>query len=259
MKLIQEQFSLEGKTALVTGASSGIGHELAKGLAGAGATIVAAARRSERLAQLVEEIRSAGGTAIAASMDVTDLHSIQAAYDSAEATVGAINIIVNNAGVGVPEPFLKTEQEGLDFVMDTNFGGVWHVAQEGARRMVAAGTPGSIINIASILGMGAARGYTAYCASKGAVIQLTRAMALDLMRHRVRVNAIAPGWFMTEMNKEFFQSEPGQTYIQRMPARRLGQVSELLGPVLMLASDAGSFVNGVVLPVDGAHTASLIT
>lgn len=259
MNIIEEQFSLKGKTALVTGASSGIGHELARGLARAGATIVAAARRGERLAQLVDEIRSSGGTAIAASMDVTDLQSINTAYDNAEATVGTINIIVNNAGVGVPEPFLKCDQEGLDFIMGTNFGGVWHVAQEGARRMVATGSSGSIINIASILGMAGAKGYTAYCASKGAVIQLTRAMALDLMKYGIRVNAIAPGWFMTEMNEEFFQSQTGQTYIQRMPAQRLGKVSELLGPVLMLASDAGSFVNGVVLPVDGAHTASLIT
>jgi len=245
-------FSLENHIALVTGASSGIGHCVAKGLAAAGAKVVVAARRSDKLAELVAEIETAGGQALAVSMDVTDKATIAAAYELAQQQFGVIDIIVNNAGVADAKNFLKVDDESLDFVMNTNFGGVWHVAQEGAKRMVAAKTPGSIINISSVLGLTAKAGQTAYCASKGAVIQLTRSMSLDLMKHNIRVNAIAPGWFKTEINQDYFNSPAGEEYITRMPARRLGQVEELVGPIIMLASAAGSFVTGSVLPVDGA-------
>jgi len=245
-------FSLAGKVALVTGASSGIGHCVAKGLAAEGATVVVAARRQQRLQQLVSDIEAAGGKAIAVSMDVSDRESVNAAYQQAEDVLGPIEIIVNNAGVADAKNFLKVDDESRDFVMGTNFNGVWNVAQEGARRLADAGRPGSIINIASVLGITAKSGQTAYCASKGAVVQLTRSMALDLMRYNIRVNAIAPGWFKTEINEEYFNSPPGQDYIKQMPARRLGSVEELLGPIIMLASDAGSFVNATVLPVDGA-------
>lgn len=251
-------FSLEGKIALVTGASSGIGNCVAKGLANAGATIVAAARRTDRLQQLVADIEAAGGKAIAVAMDVTDRDSVNAAYDQAEAALGAIDIIVNNAGVADAKGFLKVDDESRDFVMGTNFNGVWNVAQEGARRLVDAERAGSIINIASVLGLAAKPGQTAYCASKGAVIQLTRSMALDLMKHNIRVNAIAPGWFKTEINEDYFNSPPGEAYIKQMPARRLGTVEELVGPIIMLASDAGSFMNATVIPVDGAIHASAI-
>ena len=136
--------------------------------------------------------------------------------------------------------------------MGTNFNGVWNVAQEGAARMVAAGLQGSIINIASVLAIMAQSGQTTYCASKAAVAHLTQAMSLDLMRHGIRVNAIAPGWFLTEMNQDFFATDAGKAYIQRMPAKRLGNIDELVGPVILLASEAGSFINGTVLPVDGS-------
>ncbi|MCV6613589.1 MAG: glucose 1-dehydrogenase [Cellvibrionaceae bacterium] len=247
-----EQFSLNNRIALVTGASSGIGNCVAKGLATAGAKVVVAARRQDKLQSLVGEIESAGGEALAVSMDVTDNSSISAAYEQAENHFGVIDVIVNNAGVADAKNFLKIDDDSLDFVMDTNFGGVWHVAQEGAKRLVAAGKPGSIINIASVLGLTAKVGQTAYCASKGAVIQLSRSMALDLMKHNIRVNAIAPGWFKTEINTEYFDSPAGQEYINRMPARRLGNLQELVGPIVLLASEAGSFINGTVLPVDGA-------
>lgn len=251
-------FSLEGRIALVTGASSGIGYCVAKGLAEAGASVVVAARRQDKLQKLVEEIRATGATAIAVAMDVTDRQSVKAAFEQAQKDVGVIDTIINNAGVADPKGFLKVDDESRDFIMNTNFNGVWNVAQEGAERMREAGKTGSIINISSVLGLGVQAGQTAYCASKGAVLQLTRSMALDLMRYGIRVNAICPGWFKTEINDDYFNSPAGKDYIERMPAKRLGKLEELVGPVIMLASDAGSFVNGVALPVDGAIHAALV-
>ncbi len=250
-------FSLEGRTALVTGASSGIGRVLALGLAGAGARIVALARRADRLADLVAEITAQGGSAIAAQADVTDPDSIERALDAAEAAFGTVDVVISNAGVTDARNFLKIDAAARDAVMDTNFRGVWNVGQAAARRMVAAKRPGSIINVASVLGLAVQPGLASYCASKGAVIQLTRSMAIDLMQHGIRVNALAPGWFKTELNDAFFESPAGLERIARMPARRLGTLDELVGPVILLASDAGSFMNGSVVVVDGALDALL--
>lgn len=245
-------FSLQGKVALITGASSGIGATVAEGLSLAGAKVVAAARRKDKLDQLVATISERGGEAIAVSMDVTDRDSIKAALDQAEAALGTVDTVINNAGVASPRNFVKIDDNDRDFVMNTNFNGVWNVAQETAQRMIANQTAGSIVNITSVLGLTAKPGQTSYCASKGAVVQLTRAMSLDLMKYNIRVNAIAPGWFKTEINEDYFNSEAGREFVERMPAKRLGQLSELLGPIVMLCSDAASFVNGVVLPVDGS-------
>jgi len=209
-----EQFSLRGKIALVTGASSGIGACVAKGLAKAGATVVVAARRLDRLESLVTDIERANGIALAVQIDVRDKESIAAAYDKAEQELGVIDIIINNAGVADSKNFTKIDDDSLDFVMGTNFNGVWNIAQEGTKRLIKAQKPGSIINIASVLGITVTPGQTAYCASKGAVVQLTRAMALDLMRYNIRVNAIAPGWFKTEINENYFNSPEGEDYIQ---------------------------------------------
>ncbi|MGH1373483.1 MAG: SDR family NAD(P)-dependent oxidoreductase [Cellvibrionaceae bacterium] len=249
-------FDLSKNTALVTGASSGIGETLAIGLAEAGATVVVAARRLDRLQALVSQITGKGGKAFAVNMDVSDRESVNAAFDKAENAVGTIDIIINNAGVADPKNFTKIDDESRDFIMNTNFNGVWNVAQEGTKRMIDAGITGNIVNISSVLGLTAKQGQTAYCASKGAVLQLTRAMAMDLMKFGIRVNAIAPGWFATEINEDYFASQPGQQYIQQMPAKRLGNLTELIGPVLMLCSEAGSFVNGATLPVDGAISAA---
>ena len=251
-------FSLSGRVALITGASSGIGRALAKGLARSDARIVAVARRADRLSDLVQEISDTGGDAIAVSADVTDATSIEHAFDEAQRAFGVADVIISNAGISAPGNFLKTDADSRDAVFDTNIRGVWNVGQAGARRLIAAGKPGAIINVASVLGMGVQPGLASYCASKGAVIQLTRAMAIDLMRHGIRVNALAPGWFRTELNADYFDSEGGQEYVARMPARRLGIIEELIGPVILLASDAGSFMNGSVLTVDGALGAVIV-
>ena len=248
-------FSLKGRVALVTGASSGIGRVLALGLAAAGAHLVVVARRADRLKELVREIEQSGGAATAVQADVTDPESIEHAFDAAEKSFGIVDVIVSNAGVTDARNFLKIEPASRDAVFDTNLRGVWNVGQEGARRLVAAGKPGSIINVASVLGLGVQPGLASYCASKGAVIQLTRSMAIDLTKHGIRVNALAPGWFKSEMNDAFFDSSAGLERIAQMPARRLGKIEELIGPVIMLASDAGSFVNGSVVVVDGALNA----
>ena len=253
-----EQFSLKGKIALVTGASSGLGACIAKGLASAGATVVVAARRKQLLQTLVADIETEGGKALAVQMDVRKKQDISAAFDLVEKNIGTIDILINNAGVADAKNFTKIDDASLDFVMGTNFNGVWNVAQETATRLIKAGQPGSIINVASVLGLTVAPGQTSYCASKGAVIQLTKAMALDLMKNNIRVNAIAPGWIKTEMNETYFNSPKGLDYIQRMPARRLGREQELIGPIIMLASDAASFVNGTVLSVDGAISSTSI-
>jgi NAD(P)-dependent dehydrogenase (short-subunit alcohol dehydrogenase family) len=248
-------FSLKGRVALVTGASSGIGRVLAQGLAAAGARVVVVARRADRLDELVREIEQSGDMAVAVQADVTDVKSIERAFDTAEQTFGTVNVIISNAGVTDAQNFLKIDPASRDAVFDTNLRGVWNVGQAGARRLVAAGQGGSIINVASVLGLGVQPGLASYCSSKGAVIQLTRSMAIDLSRHNIRVNALAPGWFKSEMNDAFFESPAGLERIAQMPARRLGRIEELIGPVIMLASDAGSFMNGSIVVVDGALNA----
>ncbi len=171
---------------------------------------------------------------------------------------GVPDVIVNNAGMAEPCSFLKTSRDSARAHDGDQLPGPWNVCAESARRLVAAQQPGSIINIASVLALGSAPGYSAYSASKGALVQLTRSLAIEFVRHRIRVNALAPGWFISEMNAEYFASEKGQAYIQRMPPGRTGQLEELVGPALLLASDAGSYVNGVVLPVDGGHHVALV-
>lgn len=253
-----QAFRLDGRVAFVTGTSSGIGAAMAEGLAAAGATVVLTARRIERCEELAARIERSGGRAMSVALDVCDRDSIVAAFERVTGTVGVPSIVVNNAGIAEPALFLKTNRDSLDRTFATNFFGAWEVCREAARRLVEARLSGSLINVASVLGIGAAPGYAAYSASKGAVIQLTRTLALEFVRHGIRVNALAPGWFVTEMNEHFFASEAGRRYIERMPPRRTGRLEELLGPLLLLASDAGSYLNGVVLPVDGGHHAALV-
>jgi NAD(P)-dependent dehydrogenase (short-subunit alcohol dehydrogenase family) len=246
-------FSLSGKTALVTGASSGLGERFARVLARAGAQVVLAARRLERLERLAAEIRAAGGSAWAVALDVTDRASVVRAFDAAEAAAGPVTILVNNAGVPSGTFFLETSEEHWREVMQVNLDGVFRVGQEGARRMASRRTGGSIVNIASILGFGPIKTLATYAASKAAVVSLTRSMALELAREKIRVNAIAPGYFSTEFNDAFLAGEAGKRLLSRVPMGRAGELPELDGALLLLASNAGAFMTGSVVAVDGGH------
>lgn len=252
------RFDLQGRIALVTGASSGLGLHFAGALAAAGASVAVAARRTDRLQQAVEAIEAAGGRALAVPADVTELASVRACFAAVEARWGTVDLVVNNAGAAVARPLLEQTEDDWDAVVDTNLKGAWFVAQEGARRMVAAGRPGAIVNIASITGERVAGGVAPYCASKAGLIHLTRAMALELARHRIRVNALAPGYIETELNRDFLASTAGERLQARIPQGRFGRPEELVGPLLLLASDAGAFMTGSVLAVDGGHLASTL-
>jgi NAD(P)-dependent dehydrogenase (short-subunit alcohol dehydrogenase family) len=247
-------FSLQGKVVLVTGASSGLGAHFAQVVSAAGARVVIAARREERLLALAERLREQGGDVLAVALDVTSRDSVEAAFDAAERTFGVVDVVVNNAGVGGAVKALEVSEANWSTMLSTNLDGVWRVAQCAAQRLAKAGQGGSIINIASILGERVGNGLSHYCAAKAGVLQLTKALALELARYDIRVNAIAPGYFQTEMNDSYFNSDKGQAYIKSaVPMRKLGQLQQLDGPLLLLASEAGSFMTGATLAVDGGH------
>lgn len=254
MKPLHELFSLEGRVALVTGASSGLGRHFAATLARAGAAVAVAARRTELLQEVVAGIEAAGGQALAVRMDVTDPHSVGEAFDQVTAWRGAPDLVLNNAGAAISRPLLEQSERDWDAVVDTNLKGAWLVAQEAARRLVAQERPGAIVNIASITGERVAGGVAPYCASKAGLMHLTRALALELARHRIRVNALAPGYVVTELNQDFLASSAGEKLRSRIPQKRFGTASDLDGPLLLLASEAaGGFMTGSVIAADGGH------
>ena len=248
--------SMQGKCALVTGAFGGLGRHFALTLVRAGARVGLVGRRVDAGEALAAEIRAAGGTVAVQGMDVTDPQSVQRAVDGVVQQLGPIDVLVNNAGVAVTKPFLDLTEKDWNDVVDVNLNGAWRVAQCVARHMRDSKRGGSIVNIASITGIRVAGAISAYVASKAGLIQLTEAMALELARHRIRVNALAPGYIETDINRDFFTSEAGQALIKRIPQRRIGKAEELDGPLLLLASDASSYMTGSVIVADGGHLVS---
>lgn len=252
-----QPFLLTGRIALVTGASSGFGRHFAGVLAEAGARVVLAARRLELVEQARDEIVAAGGEAIAVAMDVTETASVAAALDLVGEQLGGVaTVIVNNAGITMPGPLLEMTDEAWQGVIDTNLSGLARVTRESARRMVAAGQGGSIVNIASILAVRVQTLLTNYSAAKAGVVQFTKNAALELAPHGIRVNALCPGYFQTEMSRDWLSTEDGRALQARIPQGRAGEMEELNGPLLLLASDAGSHMTGSAIVIDGGHVLS---
>ena len=249
-------FDISGRVALVTGASSGFGRHFADVLAQAGARVVLAARRTELVESARDEITAAGGQAMAVPMDVTDSVSIAAALDAVEAEFGVATIIINNAGITIPKLLLDLSDEDWKGVVQTNLNGVAFVTRESARRMKDAGVGGSVVNIASILAVREQQLLSNYAAAKAGVVQFTKVAALELAAHNIRVNAICPGYFATEMIREWLKTDDAKERLARVPSKRVGELHELNGPLLLLASDAGSHMTGAEIVVDGGHVLS---
>jgi NAD(P)-dependent dehydrogenase (short-subunit alcohol dehydrogenase family) len=240
-----DMFSLKGRVALVTGASSGLGTQFARALADNGAAVVLVARRSDRLKALKDEI--------AAEADVTDRAAMMRAFDAAERAFGTVTILVNNAGIAHGGRAVEMPPEEWRKVLSTNLDAVFFWAQEAARRILAANKQGAIVNIASVLGLAVSKGAVAYAAAKAGVVQTTKALAVELAFKGVRVNAIAPGWFVTEMNDDYLTGEAGTAIKREIPMGRFGNPGDLDGALLLLVSDAGSYITGATIVVDGGQ------
>ena len=247
---MSDPFDLTGRVALVTGASQGRGQRFARVLADPGAAVGLAARQTGRLEDLRHAITAAGGRAASVALDVTATGAIERALDEIESALGPLDILVNNAGVAVSKGVLEQTEADWDQVVDTNLKGAFFTAQAVARRMVARGG-GAIVNIASVLAQGVVGHLAPYAASKGGLWQLTRTMALELARHGVRVNALAPGYIETEINRAFLATEAGERMRKRIPQQRFGAPEDLDGALLLLASDASRYMTGSIIVVDG--------
>ena len=253
MNGLADMFRLDGKRVLITGASSGIGAHLARVAAGAGAEVVAAARRADRLSELAEGIASAGGRIETLALDVTDAASCASALEKA----GLLDILVNNAGVSNLGPALKTDDAEWQRVLDTNLTGPFRLARDAMALNIAEGRPGVVVNVASILASRAAKSVAAYAASKAGIANLTRALALEWATKGIRVNALAPGYFVTEINEDALAGEVGDKIRRRVPMARFGELDDLTGPFLLLASDASRFMTGSIVTVDGGQSAGV--
>jgi 3-oxoacyl-[acyl-carrier protein] reductase len=250
-----ELFDISGRVALVTGASSGLGVHFAQTLAENGAKVVLVARRAERLEALKKKIEAAGGQAIVAEADVLDRKAMERAFDVAEKAFGTVTILVNNAGITHADRVHEMPEDTWRRVLGTNLDAVLYWAQEAARRMIAAKKHGAIVNIASILGFNVAKGVAAYSVAKAGVVQLTKALAIELSYRGVRVNAIAPGFIVTEINDDYLKSRPDMT--RNIPAGRFGETKDLEGALLLLCSDAGAFMAGTTVVVDGGQVLTI--
>ena len=249
-------FNLQGRTAFVTGGFSGLGQHFARVLAEHGANVALAGRRIALGRSVASDISASihrPGAVRAYEVDVTNSTSVSAGFAAATGDLGVPVIVVNNAGTVIRAPSLDVSDEDWDAVVEVNLTGVFRVAQAGARAMVQAGTGGSIINIASILGLRVRPQVASYAATKAAVVHLTKALALEWAEHDIRINAIAPGYFETELNRDLLNSDAGRAIISRVPQKRVGQVADLDGPLLLLASDASAYMTGAVIAVDGGH------
>jgi 3-oxoacyl-[acyl-carrier protein] reductase len=252
-----EMFSLKGRVALVTGASSGLGTQFAKALADNGAAVALVARRTDRLKALKDDIEGKGGKAFAIEADVTDHVAMARAFDAAEKAFGTVTILVNNAGIAHGGRAVEMPPEEWRKVLSTNLDAVFFWAQEGARRMLAAKKQGAVVNIASVLGLAVSKGAVAYAAAKAGVVQVTKALAVELAFKGIRVNAIAPGWFVTEMNDDYLSSEAGSAIKREIPMGRFGNPGDLDGALLLLVSDAGSYITGATIVVDGGQVVQI--
>ena len=251
-------FDLANEVALVTGASSGIGRHLAELLAAAGAKVALAARRVDHLAEAAREIEATGGQCLPVACDVTRSDSVAVAVAVAENTLGALTILVNNAGVVVAKPVLQHTEEEWDYVVDTNLKGAWLMAREFAQHLVDRQRPGRIVNIASVLGVRTIARVPSYTAAKAGLIHLTGVLAMELARHGILVNAIAPGYVETDFNRDFLRSDAGKKLAARIPLRRVGRPDDIDGAMLLLASPAGAYITGAVIAVDGGHGVAAI-
>jgi NAD(P)-dependent dehydrogenase (short-subunit alcohol dehydrogenase family) len=250
-------FSLIGQVALVTGASSGLGARFAAVLAEAGASVALVARRADRLAAVEKEIAQNGGRALAIAADVTDRAAMKAAFDTTERALGTVTVLVNNAGVVNADRLLDVTEAEWHRVLGTNLDAVFAWSQEAAQRLVAAGKGGAIVNIASMLGLAVAKGVAPYAVAKAGVIHLTKALALELAFKGIRVNAIAPGWIVTDLNRDYLAGQAGAAIKREIPVGRFGEARDLDGVLLLLASDAGRFINGAIMVVDGGQVVAV--
>jgi 3-oxoacyl-[acyl-carrier protein] reductase len=252
---MSDLFDLSGRVALVTGASQGLGRRFARVLAGRGAAVGLAARQLDKLRELEREIAGAGGRVASVALDVTDGASIERAVATIEDALGPIDVLINNAGTAVSKSVLEQTEADWDQVLDTNLKGAFFVAQAVAKRMVARDPKpacgGNIVNIASVLALDVVGHLAPYAASKAGLWQLTRTLALELARHDVRVNALAPGYIVTEINRDFLATEAGERMRRRIPQRRFGTPEDLDGALLLLASDASRYMTGSIVVLDG--------
>jgi len=249
--LMSGLFDVSKETILVTGASQGLGRQFARVLSAHGAAVALAARQTAKLKSLEDEIRAAGGRAIAVQMDVTDMASIGRAIDSAEAELGPVSVLINNAGIAVEKLAVDQTEADWDAVINANLKGAYFAATEMARRMIARKQQGNIINVASVLGQSVMKFVSPYTISKAGIIQATKAMALELASSGIRVNALAPGYIDTEMNHDFWSTPAGERLAKRIPQRRVGAESDLDGAIMLLASSASRYMTGSVVTVDG--------